>query len=129
MTLRRHMVLVVEDEEPQQELLQLAFEGEGVRVVTVSDGETALHLLKQLDKVGDQFCVMVLDLVLPRFDGLRVLHSLQEQDRSVPVIAMSSSNRLLTEAETAGARVTLSKPYDLDALLTEVERHCARPHG
>jgi DNA-binding response OmpR family regulator len=72
---------------------------------------------------------MVLDLMLPRLGGLSVLHSLQEQDSSVPVIAMSAYDRLLPEAETAGARVTLSKPYALDALLTEVERHCARPHG
>src|SRR5919202_3321943 len=109
MGVRRHTVLVVDDEPAQQDLMQLVFESEGVRVVAVSDGETALHLLKQIDKVGDQFCVMVLDLMLPRLDGLSVLYSLQEQDSSVPVIAMSASGRLLPEAETLGARVTLSK--------------------
>jgi two-component system, response regulator FlrC len=128
MPTRRHTILIVEDEEAQNELLRLVLESEGYRAVGVSDGETAIHLLRQVSKVGDHFCTIVLDLALPRLNGLGVLHYLREHDQEVPVIAMSAYHRLLPAAATAGARATLSKPYDLDVLLSEVDRHCARAH-
>jgi CheY-like chemotaxis protein len=128
MDTRRHTIFVVEDEQAHHELLRLVFEGEGCHIVGVSDGEAAVRLFQQINQVEDQFCAIVLDLALPRLNGLGVLQYLQEQNCSVPVIAMSAYHRLLPIAATAGARATLSKPYDLEALLAEVDRHCSRPH-
>lgn len=66
-------VLVVEDKRSLAGLLERALEGEGHRVTLAYDGEEALRLGKT-----DAFDVMLLNVMLPRMDGIAVIRKLRE---------------------------------------------------
>jgi DNA-binding response OmpR family regulator len=69
---------------------------------------------------------VLLDVMLPRLDGVQVLRSLAEQRSAPPVVAMSASPQHLHAAIAAGAEATLSKPFELNELLDIVTHYCSR---
>jgi two-component system nitrogen regulation response regulator GlnG len=71
--------------------------------------------------------MVLLDMMMPRLDGIDVLHHLSNLGEYVPVVAMSANRELLVEATAAGAKATLPKPFDLDRLSRVVARNCASP--
>jgi CheY-like chemotaxis protein len=67
--------------------------------------------------------LVVTDLAMPSFNGLRLIQALREMHRDTPVIAVSGQNaEQLTLAEDFGAVATLIKPLDRRLLVSEVER-------
>ena len=81
-------------------------------------GEIALERVR---KGG--FELVVTDLAMPSFNGLRLIQALREMHRDTPVIAVSGQNaEQLTLAEDFGAVATLIKPLDRRLLVSEVER-------
>jgi DNA-binding response OmpR family regulator len=83
----------------------------------VSDGETALSLAR-----SGRFDLMVLDLGLPRLDGLDVLHTLRDEGTAIPVViltARSSVSELVTGFE-GGADDYITKPFSFEELLVRV---------
>jgi two-component system response regulator MprA len=106
-------ILVVDDEPAVREALRAGLEFEGYEVVVAGDGLGALEAIaKQLPDA------IVLDVMMPRMDGLTVLRRLRSFDAALPVL-------LLTARDTVGDRVTgldvgaddyLAKPFDLDEL-------------
>ncbi|HLH24293.1 MAG TPA: response regulator [Chloroflexota bacterium] len=124
-----HRVLVVEDEAPVRELLAYVLRDEGHEVVEARDGAEALRILDSYPDPAAAICVILLDMMLPRVGGLQVLQHLAERGRYIPVIAMSASRRHLQQAEAHGAHATLSKPFELDAVLAAVERTCGHRHA
>ena len=72
----------------------------------------------------DRLRLILLDMMLPRVDGMFVLRRLQLADWGVPVIAMSASAAHLNAAARAGAAATLAKPFEFIELFELVERYC-----
>ena len=68
----------------------------------------------------------MLDMILPRMDGLHVLRSLRRDHARVPVIAMSTSPEHLELARAAGADHVAPKPFDMPTLLGLVTQCCSR---
>ena len=104
-----HRVLVVDDYEDSRELYGEYLRFAGYDVATAPDGAAALSCALQ------QNCdVIVLDLALPKFDGLTILRLLRSnpQTRELPVIVLSASvgEQIRAEAIAAGADLFLSKP-------------------
>jgi CheY-like chemotaxis protein len=116
-------VLVVEDEPAVRELVTEVLRDEGFEVTEARDGAEALRVLEQRRSPA-RFCAVLLDIMLPRIDGFGVLRRLRERGADVPVVAMSASSTDLAEAEAAGARTTVAKPFDLDRLLGAVTSSC-----
>lgn len=112
-------VLIVEDEQHLAIGIKYNLEAEGYRVTAVGDGPSALALL------GDQSNVdlVILDLMLPGMSGYDVCESLRAAGRDIPVLILSA--RTLTEDRTrgfdVGADQYLTKPFDLDELLSRVK--------
>jgi len=117
-----HAVLVVEDDRDIRQLFAEALRDEGYLVAEVRDGAEAIGMLAP--NTHNMFCVMLLDMMLPRVDGQGVLAHLREQGLLVPAVAMSASQRHLEAARAAGAQDTLPKPLELDQLLDAVVRNC-----
>jgi CheY-like chemotaxis protein len=117
-----HADLVVEDDRDIRQLFAEALRDEGYLVAEVRDGAEAIGMLAP--NTPHVFCVMLLDMMLPRVDGQGVLAHLRQQGLSVPVVAMSASQRHLEAARAAGAQDTLPKPLELDQLLEAVVRNC-----
>jgi DNA-binding response OmpR family regulator len=123
-----HHVLLIEDDEAIRELISDVLRAEGSAVTTATDGAAAIRLLDQYSP-DDNFCVILLDWMLPGLNGLAVLRELQARGTSVPVIAMSASRDDLQQAIRAGAHVALAKPFEVEHLLGLLAKHCARDHG
>jgi DNA-binding response OmpR family regulator len=118
----QHTALVVEDDEAIRGLLVEVLEQEGFAVHAADDGVAAIELLGEA--LGD-YCVILLDLMLPKLSGLDVLRHIRRGDRDLSVIAMSASQAHLIEAIQVGATQALSKPFDIEDLLATVTCRCA----
>lgn len=106
-------VLVVDDEPDAVELLQEFLTSKGYEVITAEDGEEALDKVKE-----ERPHLILLDVRLPRLNGLEVLKRVREIDREVGVIMVTA----VDEEETGrlaldlGAFDYITKPLDLKYL-------------
>jgi len=110
-------VLVVEDKRSLAGHLGRALEGEGYSVTLAYDGEEALRL----GKTG-AYDVMLLDLMLPRIDGLTVIRKLREDRLRTQAIIVSARDTMndIVYGLDSGADDYLTKPFALDVLLAKV---------
>ena len=118
-------VLLADDEAEVRELLEHRFRGRGINVTAVTNGAECLDVLAT-DPEGLPDAV-ILDVMMPRIDGFRVLREIRARyDASLPVIMLTSRGR---EPDTirgleAGATDYVTKPFSPDELLARVERFC-----
>jgi two-component system, OmpR family, response regulator len=110
-------ILVVEDEPRIRSFLGRAFEAEGF---TVDGAENGVAGLKRA--VQCPYDLIVLDLLLPRVDGLTVLRELTRRCPDVPVVIVSARSDLATKLRgfELGARDYVSKPFAFDELAARV---------
>jgi CheY-like chemotaxis protein len=115
----RKRILVVDDDQTLRSLIQELLEDEAYKVDTAIDG---LDALEQLDHQQNVYDVILLDLTMPRINGLQFLQTVQQQGL-IPlrsIIALSGDEKALQQAACMGIYSTLKKPFDLDALLVLV---------
>src|SRR5260221_10334851 len=102
-------VLVVDDSLEDLEIYREFLEARGYLVTVASDGEEAVNRA-----LNASFDVMVLDIVLPRLDGLQVLTLLRSYSstRALPVMTISAQTgeHVRAAALDAGADIALEKP-------------------
>jgi PAS domain S-box-containing protein len=113
-------ILIVEDDRPTAQTIQRLLEEEGYRVELAADGAAGLARAE----AGD-IDLVLLDLRLPRLDGLEVCRRLRERaaDVYLPIIIMTSAvNRAQRQAGfAAGADDYVTKPLDFEDFLARVE--------
>lgn len=111
-------LLVVEDEEHLASGLKMNFELEGYGVDVARSGREARHALL----TPDPYDVIVLDVMLPDFDGFALCRSLRKAGNFTPVIMLTAkaSPEDRVAGIEAGADDYLVKPFDLDELLARV---------
>ncbi|MGC4085420.1 MAG: response regulator [Vicinamibacterales bacterium] len=129
MTLSGH-VLIVEDDADTREMLVTLLGGEGFHAVAAEDGLEALHLLRTVrHRTPATPCLVLLDLRMPRLGGheFRRAQLADPVVAAVPVAIMSGAIDAADRAQALGAVATLTKPLDVDALLTVVRSHCVPP--
>jgi two-component system response regulator VicR len=118
-------ILIVDDEPDLLTVLTFGLEAEGFAVLQATDGEQGLALARQA--LPD---LIVLDLMLPRMDGYKVLRALQadERGRAIPILVLSARSGLTDRrlAMDLGAVEVHTKPYDLRALVARVREWVAR---
>ncbi|CAB5088823.1 Two-component transcriptional response regulator, OmpR family [Olavius algarvensis associated proteobacterium Delta 3] len=110
-------LLVVEDEKKVASFIKKGLEEEGYAVDLASDGETGLSMA--LDRIHD---LVILDLNLPKMDGLSILKQMRDQKTSTPVLLLtvraSIEDRVL--GLDTGADDYLPKPFAFQELLARV---------
>ncbi len=118
-------VLVIEDEPRILEFLREGLEAEGFVVDGAEDGAAGLRLA-----LGEAYDLVVLDLLLPRLDGLRLLTELRRTRTDVPVLILSARTDLPTKLRSfdLGANDYLSKPFSFDELVARIRVHLRRGH-
>jgi two-component system response regulator PhoP len=120
-------VLVVEDEVRLADNLAAALrEGPGFAVDCAEDGELGEQLAKQ-----GCYDLIVLDLMLPKVDGLTMLRRLRSCDNSTPVLILTAKDGTASTIEllNAGADDYLSKPFDLGELIARAKALIRRGKG
>jgi DNA-binding response OmpR family regulator len=120
-------VLVVEDEVRLAENLAAALrEGPGFAVDCAEDGEVG-------EQLAGQGCydLIVLDLMLPKVDGLTMLRRLRGRDNATPVLILTAKDGTASTIEllNAGADDYLSKPFDLGELIARAKALIRRGKG
>ena len=110
-------ILLVEDDEALGEGIRVALKPEGYTVDWARDGASALHALTHED-----FGLAVLDLGLPRMDGLEVLQRLRAAANAVPVLVLTARDATSDRIAglDAGADDYLVKPFDVDELKARI---------
>ncbi|QDT02830.1 Sensory transduction protein regX3 [Rubripirellula lacrimiformis] len=113
-------ILVVEDEKHLGVGIKYNLEAEGYRVTLVEDGPTALRIV---DSANESIQLIVLDLMLPGMSGYTVCETIRDAGITTPVLMLSA--RTLAEDRTrgfdVGASQYMSKPFELDELLSRIK--------
>jgi DNA-binding response OmpR family regulator len=114
---RRSTVLLVDDEESVQKLLTYPLEREGYMVVQARDGEEALERYRETP-----VDLVILDLMLPRLDGLAVCRRLREERSAVPIIMLTArgdeGDKVL--GLELGADDYITKPFSIREFMSRV---------
>ncbi len=118
-----YKVLIVEDDAAISRVLQLELQHEGYEVEVAHDG------LEGLEKALKEPDLVILDLMLPRMDGLEVTKRLRAKS-SVPVIMLTAKDRVPDRVAglDIGADDYLTKPFSTDELLARVRARLRQKH-
>ncbi|MBR6485136.1 MAG: response regulator transcription factor [Lachnospiraceae bacterium] len=111
-------ILVVEDEEKLARFIELELEHEGYEVSKAFDGRTALTMA-----TGEQFDLILLDIMLPELNGLEVLRRLRQDDgNNTPVILVTARDAVMDKVSglDAGAVDYITKPFAIEELLARI---------
>jgi len=110
-------ILVIEDERRMGDLLTQALSEEGHQVLLLHDGQQGLDAA-----LCAPFDVIVLDVLLPRLDGLALARRLRENRRQTPILMLTARDapQDIVRGLDAGADDYLTKPFTLDLLLARI---------
>ncbi len=115
--MKKH-ILIVEDEEHLAEALAHNLQFEGYNTTTAYDGEQGLRLAQSI-----QFDLVVLDIMMPKLDGLEVCRRIRATGSRVPVLFLtaksSDADRLL--GLKLGADDYMAKPFLLEELILRIQ--------
>jgi DNA-binding response OmpR family regulator len=117
-------VLIVEDEPEMAGLLARGLREESYEVSHARDGRSALELSATQD-----FDLILLDVMLPRMNGLQVAQQLRQREQATPVLMLTARDALpdIIKGLDAGADDYLTKPFSFQELLARI-RALVRRH-
>jgi DNA-binding response OmpR family regulator len=118
MTDRAPRILLVDDEQPIQTLLSFPLQRDGYEVVQASDGNEALARFSE-----QAFDLVVLDLMLPRMDGLEVCKRLRAKGSTVPIIMLTAKSEEIDKVLglELGADDYITKPFSMREFRSRVK--------
>ncbi len=110
-------ILLVEDEEGIANLVRRGLEKANYTVERAADGTTGLRMAQERT-----YSLIILDLMLPGIDGLRICESLRSQQSQVPILMLTARDAVEDRVHglEVGADDYLPKPFDFAELLARV---------
>ena len=122
-TLLHARVVVVDDDRMIREMLELGLSREGYDVQSAADGIAALELVRRFDPE-----VIVLDIMMPKIDGISLLPKLREITQA-PIVMLTAKGGTEDKVQslTAGADDYLVKPFVFEELIARLQAKLRRP--
>jgi DNA-binding response OmpR family regulator len=119
-------LLLVEDDRALGQGIRVALSSEGYTLDWLHDGASALHALR-----SESFDLLLLDLGLPRLDGLALLRQLRDRQQDLPVLILTARDGTAERIAglDAGADDYLIKPFDVDELKARIRALLRRSQG
>ena len=110
-------ILVIEDQQDFAQNIKRYLETESYSVDLAFDGEAGLQ-----QALGEEYALVVLDLNLPRMDGLEVCRQLRQAGRTMPILMLTAriGHQNAVAGLDSGADDYLTKPFDLEELLARM---------
>ena len=110
-------ILAVDDESSLTELLSMAMRYEGWQVSTAASGIEAVKAAREVRPDA-----IVLDMMLPDFDGLEVMRRVRSEDPDVPVIFLTAKDAVADRIGglTAGGDDYVTKPFSLEEVIARL---------
>jgi DNA-binding response OmpR family regulator len=118
-------ILIVDDDLAILDMIADLLTYEGYNVVTATKGSAALERI-----MSERPALVLLDLMMPEISGWQIVAALKasSRTRSIPIILLSARRDLAETAMELGVTAYLEKPFELDELLTAIQRH-AEPNA
>ena len=119
-------VLIVEDEQRLSNTVKKGLIEDGYAVDQAFDGEEGQYLAE-----AESYDVIVLDLMLPKIDGIQVCKNLRSKSIKTPIIMLTARSRLEEKVEglDAGADDYLTKPFAFEELRSRLQAIIRRSHN
>ena len=110
-------ILLIEDEKNLANIIKKGLQEEGYSVDVAYDGEEGLYMAENLP--AD---VIVLDIMLPKLDGLAILKTIRKKGIKTPVILLTAKDAVLDKIKglDTGADDYLTKPFEFGELLARI---------
>lgn len=110
-------ILVAEDDQPVASFLKKGLEAEHYAVDVVPDGQEALYMAEEYD-----YDLVLLDLILPKMDGLQVLRQIRNRKKNLPVLVLTGRARIEDRVKglDLGADDYMVKPFAFRELTARV---------
>ena len=110
-------ILIVEDEEKIARFVELELVHEGYEVIKAFDGRTGLDLA-----LSEHADLIVLDVMLPRLNGLEVLRRIRKEGNTVPILLLTARDAVMDKVSglDAGADDYITKPFAIEELLARI---------
>jgi DNA-binding response OmpR family regulator len=117
-------ILIIEDEHKIANSIKKGFEQEGWVSDVCYDGETGLDL-----SLSDEYDVIVLDLMLPKMDGIEVCKNIRSEGKNTPILILTARGEVPDRVKglDTGADDYLVKPFAFEELLARVKALSRRP--
>ncbi|HVT27077.1 MAG TPA: response regulator [Lacipirellulaceae bacterium] len=121
---RTSTILIVDDDREVNQCLSVRLQSAGFEVLSALDGEMGLDTARSIKPDA-----IVLDVRMPRKDGLTVLRELRTEaaTKDIPVVMLSASIRDQQDALQAGANYFVRKPYEAEDVLSAIESSLGEP--
>jgi len=117
-------ILVVEDEKKVASFVKRGLEEENYAVDVAYDGEDGLHMAE-----NNPYDLLVLDIMLPKKDGLEVIRELRDKEISTPILCLTAKDKVedVVAGLDTGSDDYLTKPFAFSELLARVRALLRRP--
>lgn len=117
MNAKKSLVAIIEDDEGVRQALVLNLELEGFQIITAGDGEAGLELVRTRNPD-----LIILDVMMPRKDGLQTCRELREEGNSTPIILLTARSEELDKVLglELGADDYLAKPFGMRELVARI---------
>ena len=113
-------ILIVDDEQIMRQILREGLEAEGYRTLEACNGIEAVQIfIKEKENID----LIILDMIMPKQNGLETFKQMKALQLNVPVILSSGygENKQVQEMINEGVRDVLQKPYRVDTLTKKVK--------
>jgi DNA-binding response OmpR family regulator len=119
-------LLIVEDEKPLARVLKKGLEEQGFTVELAFDGEDGLFLARNY-----AFDAILLDVMLPKIDGLELLRTLRTKGVETPVLMLTAKRELRDKVTglELGADDYIAKPFDFPEVVARIRSAIRRNKG
>jgi len=121
----KNNILYLDDTFDQRNMVKMILETVGIQVETAVDGQEGLRKV-----ANNRPDLILLDLRMPKLGGFEFLKIIKSQPntKDIPVVVISAWANSASQEEvmSAGAAAFITKPYELDELISVVQKHLAR---
>ncbi len=117
-------ILVIEDDIDLRDYIRAHLEQESFAVDATADGQRGMYMAQT-----NEYDVILLDLTLPRKDGMDICEELRQSGNNIPIIIISETTELPAKIILLdmGADDYISKPFDISELVARVRAQLRRP--